>query len=220
MYHTLLVVSPVLQFVFQGGKGGLLPVKPCQSLEWWLHPRLAGWVQPPETELMQVEQPLLVSYGCWPLGGGGGNHKDEVCRVQTTAFTPKEIIQLKHMQLLTSCVPTCQVICHIIQTVAVVQRELAGVNIFCVRDWRERQRKKINVLLHRLWERNCSWAELSANTHCCRWWLTLCGRQTSCKRWHSARRRVSWYLQKHRSTLLVLGTNCENSVFWLCSFSV
>lgn len=101
-----------------------------------------------------------------------------------------------------------------------MHRELARVNIFCVGDWRERQRKKKNsVFLHRLWERNCSWAKQSSNTHGYKRWLTLCGRQTSCKRWHSAKRRVSWYLQKHRSMPLVLGTNRENSVFCLCSFS-
>lgn len=72
------------------------------------------------------------------------------------------------MQLPTSCVPTCQVICHIIHTVAVVHRELARVNIFCIRDWRERQRKKKSVCCGTGCGREAAPELSKANTHCCK----------------------------------------------------
>ena len=106
------------------------------------------------------EQPLVVSYGCWPQYGDA-THTDEVCRIQATDFSSKGNNSAQaHAIANLSCVPTCQVICHIVQTVAVMHRELARVNIFHVRNCSERQRK-ISILMHRLCERKCSCAEQS-----------------------------------------------------------
>lgn len=109
MCHTLLgglsctaVCGPMRK------RGGVFLLgKPCWSLGWWLHPRLAGWVQPSEIEFVESppgsEQPLLwVTAVDLSLAMLLIRMKSAEFRLQLSA--PKEIIQLKQMQLPTSLV--------------------------------------------------------------------------------------------------------------------